>query len=304
MNQFQLLLHSAQDIKQKRISTKTVLAYKRNIAMYEKEILSIDGAPHPFPINEELSIAFLEMMRKRDVSHAYLMSFVTSFANYCKENKIFDFTKTYEFEKYKEGLMKTMKGGSFPNAKEPMTPKMLIDISELINHADRLQLRDMAMYSMMFYGFLRFSDCSNLKPTDIFTEDDGKLRINIRFSKMDQSGEGENVFIFPTDKPYCAIKWYMKYVRYCETNGVACNFAMVPNTFKRRLDNYLKMINLDHDIKSYAGHSFRRGGAHFAALNGIQDCIIKAHGRWKSAVYTRYTSVQMIEAGSRITIAI
>ena len=79
---------------------------------------------------------------------------------------------------------------------------------------------------------------------------------------------------------------------------------MVPGTFKRRLDAYLRRIHIDKDIKSFAWHSFRRGGANAAVLNGVQDCNIKAHDRWKSAVYTRYTAVEMIDAANRITAVI
>ena len=293
-------MEKAQGIQERRISKLTIESYNASIKKYKKEFEKLDGAPDPFPITHEKCMVFIETMREKGRAFSYLKTLISGFAHYCRENNLFDITKSYEFHKYKDGLMKTMRGASNPNAKEPITPQMLSDISGLIDPADRLQLRDMSMFSMMFYGFLRFSECANLKKEDIITEMDGKLRITVRFSKTDPSGEGESLFIFPSAKPYCAVHWYIQYMQHCERNNQQFNYAMSPTTFKRRLDLYLGKIPLEKDIKSYAGHSFRRGGACAAALRGVQDCMIKAHGRWKSACYTKYTSVQMIEAGSRI----
>jgi len=304
MSGFELLLQSAKGIQLQSLSEKTRGTYKYLLARYETIMREIDGAPNPFPLTEDKCMAFLEHMRLKGITYSYLKSFVATFANYFKEHNIFDFTKTFEFRKYKDGLMKTMKGGSCPNAKEPITSKMLDQISAIIDQSDRLQLRDMAMYTMMFYGFLRFNECANLKPEDIFTEIDGKLRIVVRFSKTDPTGVGEDVYLYPSYKYYCAIKWYLKYLSYCERHNMKFNFAITPSSFKRRLDLYLSQIEIEHPLESYGGHSFRRGGAYAAALFGIQDCNIKAHGRWKSAVYTKYTAVQMIEAGQKITVSI
>ena len=51
----------------------------------------------------------------------------------------------------------------------------------------------------------------------------------------------------------------------------------------------------------YSTHSFRKGAASEAAKAGIQDCQIKAMGRWSSECYTVYTAVKMIEAADKIS---
>ena len=301
MDHFQLLLVGAQQIQQQRIARSTLTNYQNYIRIYEKEIADIEGAPPPFPITSNNIMVFLEKMRSKGSSFGYLKAFVAGLAHYFRENNMVDLTKTYEIYKYKEGLMRSMKGESCPNAKEPITPQMLNDISSIIDQTDRIQVRDMTMYAIMFYGFLRFRECAELKRDDIITEVDGKLRIIIRSSKTDKYGEGESIYILPTGKSYCAIKWLIQYIRICEIQSKLLNFNMSNTTFKRRLDRYLSQINIDKEMKCYAGHSFRRGGAHFASLHGVQDCNIKAHGRWKSAIYTKYTAVEMIDAGIRVS---
>ena len=76
---------------------------------------------------------------------------------------------------------------------------------------------------------------------------------------------------------------------------------MSQQSFKKRIDNYPKNIATTDNIAKNSGHSFRRGGPAMSALNGVQDCQIKAHGRWTSHIYTRYTAVQMKEAGEKVT---
>lgn len=51
-----------------------------------------------------------------------------------------------------------------------------------------------------------------------------------------------------------------------------------------------------YDPKDYATHSMRRGAADTAALQQAPLYAIKAIGRWKSEVYTKYTDLNTQEA--------
>jgi hypothetical protein len=47
-----------------------------------------------------------------------------------------------------------------------------------------------------------------------------------------------------------------------------------------------KLVGMSPDMVS--GHSFRRGGASYAALAGVPDILIQRQGDWKSACYRAY----------------
>ena len=47
-----------------------------------------------------------------------------------------------------------------------------------------------------------------------------------------------------------------------------------------------RLCGVNPDLTS--GHSFRRGGASYAALAGIPDILIQRQGDWKSACYRAY----------------
>ena len=72
---------------------------------------------------------------------------------------------------------------------------------------------------------------------------------------------------------------------------------------RQHLHAILKTIGID-DVANYNWHSFRRGGAYYASLNGVQDCVIKHQGRWKSEAYIRYVSVDGVRAGNEISNAL
>ena len=42
------------------------------------------------------------------------------------------------------------------------------------------------------------------------------------------------------------------------------------------------------DSKGYSGHSFQIGAATTAALQGVEDSVIKMLGRWESVAYQQY----------------
>jgi hypothetical protein len=74
--------------------------------------------------------------------------------------------------------------------------------------------------------------------------------------------------------------------------------SWIRNSVKRRLRE-IGVCPTD-----YSTHSFRKGGATQAAKKGVQDCVVKAHGRWKSTCFMRYTVFERADAGRQITAAL
>ena len=72
---------------------------------------------------------------------------------------------------------------------------------------------------------------------------------------------------------------------------------------RAKLASLLREIQVE-DVHRYSFHSFRRGGAHLASVKGVNDCVIKAHGRWRSEAYLRYVAVDKREAGLNVAAAL
>ena len=162
----------------------------------------------------------------------------------------------------------------------------------------------MSIFSIMFYGFLRVSELKSLLRSDVIIEDDKTIVLTIRTSKTDPTGKGIQIHIpyienAPIYHPY---SWLIKYLSI---------FKFLPNDHlfdlsKQTIERYAKQLAQLNglDSRKYSSHSFRRGGAHTAPANGIQDCQIQKHGRWSSTCYLMYTSVARREAGTAITMVL
>ena len=68
--------------------------------------------------------------------------------------------------------------------------------------------------------------------------------------------------------------------------GPSSTAAFPRATFVSTLKRAVQAVGLP--AHSYAGHSFRRGAATWAARNGVPDSVIQLLGRWNSDCYWRY----------------
>ena len=121
------------------------------------------------------------------------------------------------------------------------------------------------------------------------------LELTVRRSKSDQFAEGVKCYI-PVTKDEVSPVQYMDVL-----DGMSDEdhlIVLVPASLNSRLKTYL--VGLGYDSKKFSWHSFRRGGAYLASLNGVQDCVIKKHGRWSSDAYLRYVAVEPIHAGQEV----
>uniref|UniRef100_A0A7S0X2R7 Tyr recombinase domain-containing protein n=1 Tax=Mantoniella antarctica TaxID=81844 RepID=A0A7S0X2R7_9CHLO len=182
-------------------------------------------------------------------------------------------------------------------------------------HIDRarheMYWRDETWAALGFFGLLRRSELGALKLKDIILEQTaGRLRILIRRSKTDP-GHGQSVWIAwrtesgvnignivkrwvdartangasPEDKLFTA--WNKKENKMSNRPLEAKGEALAQQ-FRRHLQRMARDCNLDINVKDYAAHSFRRGGANALKEQGATPMEIQEHGRWTSECYRRY----------------
>ena len=106
-----------------------------------------------------------------------------------------DITKTGDFKFYKQVLRLHMKADLFPHSKISITSQLITQIVAIINQFEILSLRDMTMYAIMYFGFIRLSKCIMWTQDDMKFDDDEILLITIRDSKTDQEVAGETFHI-------------------------------------------------------------------------------------------------------------
>ena len=156
-----------------------------------------------------------------------------------------------------------------------------------------------------FFGFLRLGEMTTPTQTshdpavhlcfkDISVDNPAAPQIvslTIKQSKTDQLRSGNMVHRQSMNNELCPVAALLAYVAlrddrpgplFLFQDGKFLTAASLVIHLRAALDS------LGMDSTSYAGHSLRIGAATTAASVGLQDCMIKSLGRWRSNAYQRY----------------
>ena len=181
--------------------------------------------------------------------------------------------------------------------KQPVTPR---DLKKLVAHLRRetnlLKMRTLTMAVLSYAGFFRYDEVSRLRLKDIQFKAI-YLKIYVKSSKTDQYKSGAWVHIARTNRSTCPYRILRAYLKLAELkHGKDIIFRGIsrskhgyklkgtkPISYSTVRQNVLSAIGkIGLDRKRFGLHSFRRGGATYAANMGICDRLFKKHGRWQS----------------------
>ena len=196
---FSSFVSQSKDVEKNSLAPNTRNTYLSQLASYEKYMGTIPEAPPPYPITEEKVRGFIEWYRStHHTTYGYLKLYIASFRYYLRINNEVDFTRNDGFRSFLEGLRREMKGDSAPNAKLYITKEMM-DL--IIEHAEITQ-EIKALVSVLYSAFLRISEATNLKFSDLTFDRDGRMILKIPFSKTDQGGKTVDIYIKRTNAKY------------------------------------------------------------------------------------------------------
>jgi hypothetical protein len=147
-----------------------------------------------------------------------------------------------------------------------------------------------AMITLAFYGFLRPSEFC-ISPANHHLRWKsvklGKHRRSLRLTlnSYKHSSQPSTITVAATASSCCPVK---KFLAYSKTQGSVKKQPLFDVSLAD-FQSTLKHVAAVAKIKSHlTPHSFRHGGATWAAKAGWPDARIRAHGRWKSDAYKRY----------------
>ena len=148
---------------------------------------------------------------------------------------------------------------------------------------------------------MRVGEISALKVKNLQVDSERNLlACTFERSKADQFGVGVTSYIPITESLTNPVR-YIDILRGKEPEERVCPWSMY--SLISRLRQRLEMIGVE-DPAAYSWHSFRRGAAFLASRKGVQDCVIKKHGRWSSDAYIRYVSVEAVRAGREVYVSL
>ena len=189
------------------------------------------------------------------------------------------------------------------NKKEPITARHLRKIYISIGKSKNcttLDLRTFAMMVLSYTGFLRYSEVSDLKASDIKWKKT-HIELFIEKSKTDIYRDGHWLLISKLNSPICPLRILKRYLVRTDTHKNSNKFLFrgmnffknskthklrkknKPLSYSAARSNMLDMVTkIGLKRKNFGLHSLRSGGATAAANEGVPDRLFKRHGRWKS----------------------
>lgn len=293
---FEAVLERAQQFQSQTISENSASTYHYYLQLYEETMTFFQKDPYDIDINKMM--VFIQHQKDRGLEYNSLKCCVSTLSYYFRSNELPNLTLDIKFINFQKGILRDMKTDRDPYKKEPWEPGFFdLYISKFpLNQISNTVF--LFFMSISYYGFLRISELQNLCTSDIVIDTDLKrLRILIKYSKTDQFGKGEFVYIYDNDFDYSPYKLYNILKDYYKDKNLIVDRN--GSSLRHHLKVVLKHIGVNPD--HYSWHSFRKGGAHQASINGVQDSEIKKHGRWLSDAYVRYTQVEPEHAGSVIS---
>jgi integrase len=191
-------------------------------------------------------------------------------------------------------MKKVIKTNTASTARGPMTPISNDQLRRIVKKTQPSEesIRDTFLMIVMFLGFLRQSEATNLRFNDIWVDSvDGSLElalyIFVEKSKTDQARHGHTI-ILPSapQTSLCPLAWFRMHckVRRSPTHV----FHNVKANAKRMGENFPYTVikrcltAIGVNPAGYGSHSLRRGGATAAVKAGVDIRLIKRHGNWKS----------------------
>ena len=178
--------------------------------------------------------------------------------------------------------------------KEPLSSAL---VRKVISHLEKGNLGDLqlaALFSLGFFGFLRWDDLRHLS-VDIFYFADSHVAIFLEKRKNDQFRDGSWVFVGRCSTLPCPVKIIEKFLRIADHSKGSPLFRRVLHTkrggrlrkeamsYSRAKELIKKELSKEGlDPTKFGIHSLRSGGASAAAALGVPDRLFQRHGGWRS----------------------
>ena len=247
------------------LSKNTLYSYSRDLKKF-KSFLDKKNIKNCLEISHEQILIFLELLYKslKESSISRILSSLRTF---------------YKFL-VREGMVKRNPFAQIKNPKKPQKIVEILDEDEVRNflesipYSKEFELRDRAMFELLYSSGLRVSEIVNLKLCDINFDEN-----LIRFI-----GKGNKERITPIGKTSMSflIK-YLKYARNKIKKGYENDYVLLNKNggkisrqgFWKILKKYAKRINLDKNLyphifrHSFATHMLKRG----ADLRTVQELL-------------------------------
>lgn len=274
------------------LSTRTRQIYDRYVNEYL--VFSSDEVVERF---QQMSLGkFIAKLHLDGLASATILTYVSALKFYCKRHNVkndLDSPQTKSILKGARNVPLSIAGPP-KNACTINQLQRLVDLAK-IQYSNYEAVLICSMFSMAFFGFLRVSEYAltpaghTLKYTGC-TREQGGLTISLLSSKTSKQRVALTLGKFEPCSAICPVALFDAYVRMRPATASPYLFIRADKTAITSSDisRYLSELSASAGFAGITSHSFRIGGATWAARAGWSDAAIRAHGRWHSNAFLNY----------------
>ncbi len=211
-------------------------------------------------------------------------------------------TRSLLVSKTLAGLKRTH--GTVQTKKTPLVVDELQALARVLDTKDLSDMRDRALFLVMFAAALRRSEAARLEVRDIEFTKKGFI-LTKRQSKTDKTGAGMRVPVSYGSTNACpviALRNWLKRAQvesgpiFRDVSGEVVGKGMTDHTLARIIKRRVGMLGLDP--KKFSGHSLRAGFVTSASAAGMEDWMIaKITGHKSMTILAGYRREADIEVG-------
>jgi hypothetical protein len=274
-----------------RLQRRTLRGYTRLVERYRTccEYYHVE----PFPPSENSFCLWMAHLTGTCCA-ASIANYLSGIGDFCRLNGIeyVSIRMSYRVTSSLNGIKLL-----FPHVTIRKSPILthLQQLHQRINHADAEQTTFFAMATCCFFGLLRLGEVTlhednrrTLLLQHIGNITDRGCTLTLPASKTDPYWGSAEVYIPRITEAYCPIKALN---RMLANRRVGSSFTLFENKFgtpftRPAFLHYLHAFLPNDPLIS--GHSFRAGGATWAADLGLSELDICRLGRWSSQSYRKY----------------
>lgn len=186
-----------------------------------------------------------------------------------------------------------MRGRARARAKKPLRLAQVKEVLAIEPNTIR-EKRDQAMLAVAYSAMLRRSELVALEMRDLTLDPDGSGTATVRFSKVDQDGEGHIRYLAPF--AVRALNDWLEGAKIADgalfravsRSGMIGAKALTDHEVARVFKRMATRIDGNIAMAGIAGHSTRIGAAHDLVEAGFDVAAIANAGGWKSLLMPNY----------------
>jgi hypothetical protein len=302
------LLRTGEHLVASHVAVPTASQYAKHVKYFARFVLHVNQAECLYEPTQSIVVAYVAFLA-RSCSYKtiknYLQGLREFWENSLGHNPMADWLKV----KWALQGVRRIKGDS-TSRKRPITPQMLLSFLRLLDFSQPQAVCVFTAMLVAFFGFFRKSNVTVRSPSLFDSSKNlcrGDVRVDLskyclwvqlRWTKTIQFQE--RVVDVPImglkNHPLDPVAWWQRLCAAVPAPASAPAFCYLDAGGKRQVLTHAQLVQhtktlvakMGLDPASVSGHSFRRGGASYAAMAGVPAELIKLQGDWRSDAYKLY----------------